>query len=122
MHKGENSGNATRVGLTGLIRLARTADRINEQIGLTRLLTWKDELWRTRLAWEAGLPKARGGGGAGNRKKKNVLPQAGGQLRGGARGVLPRHKNVDCRSYDKKSWPKRKGRRIGTIGLTVLSP
>jgi hypothetical protein len=66
MHKGENSGNATRVGLTGLtglIRLARTVDRINEQIGLTRLLTWKDELWRTRLAWEAGLPKARGGGG-----------------------------------------------------------
>jgi hypothetical protein len=40
-----------------------------------------------------------GGGGAGSRKNENVLPQVGGQLRGGARGVLPRHKNVGCRSY-----------------------
>jgi hypothetical protein len=53
--------------------------------------------------------------------KEKVLPQAGGQLCSGARGVLPRHKNVSCRSYGKKSWPKRK-RSIGTIGLTVLSP
>jgi hypothetical protein len=27
------------------------------------LLTWKDGLWRTQLAWEAGLRKAQGGGG-----------------------------------------------------------
>jgi hypothetical protein len=61
-------------------------------------------------------------GGAGNQKKEKVLHQAGGQLRGGARGVLARHKNVSCRSYDKKSWLKRKRKRIGTIGLTVLGP
>jgi hypothetical protein len=62
------------------------------------------------------------GGGGGNRKKEKGLPQAGGQLHIGARGVLPRHKNTGCRSYSKKSWPKRNRMRIGTIGLTVLSP
>jgi hypothetical protein len=62
------------------------------------------------------------GSGVGNWKKEKVLPQARGQLRSGAQGVLPIHKNAGCRSYDKKSWPKRKWRRIGTIGLTVLGP
>jgi hypothetical protein len=112
------------IGLTGLIELVRStkiADWISEQIGLARLLTRKGELWRTRLAWEVGLRKARGGG-AGNRKKEKGMPQAGGQLCGGARGVLPRHKNVSYRSYSEKSLPKRKRRRIGTIGLTILGP
>jgi hypothetical protein len=46
-------------------------------------------------------------GGARNRKKENVLLQAKGQLHGGAQGVLPRHKNVDCKRCIKESWPKK---------------
>jgi hypothetical protein len=38
-----------------------------------------------------GSRVTQGLGGAGNQKEK-VLPQAGGQLRGGARGVLPGQK------------------------------
>jgi hypothetical protein len=83
-----------------LVRSIGIADRIREQIGLAGLLTWKYGLWRTRLAQEAGLRKAQG---AGNRNEEQMLPQAGGQLRGCARGVLPRHKNVGCISYSKKS-------------------
>jgi hypothetical protein len=134
MHKGENSGNPNWVnrvskteqcyrsrltGLTKLVRLVKTVDWINKQIELARLLTRKDELWRTQLEREAGLHRAQG---VGNRKKEKMLPLAGGQLHGGARGLLPRHKNVSYRSYGKKSWLKRKRRRIGTIGLTVLGP
>jgi hypothetical protein len=49
------------IGLTGLIelvRLTKIADWISEQIELAGLLTRKGELWRTRLAREAGLRKA----------------------------------------------------------------
>jgi hypothetical protein len=93
MHKGENLGNLNRVSNTEqryrsrvnqtdrVSQICWTTDRINEQIGLAKLLIWKDELWRTRLEREAGLRKARG---AGNQKKEKVLPQVGGQLRGGA--------------------------------------
>jgi hypothetical protein len=63
------------------------------------------------------------GGGAGNRKKENVLLQAKGKLHGGAQGVLPGHKNADCKRCVKKSWPrKKKKRKSGTIGLTVYDP
>jgi hypothetical protein len=37
------------------------------------------------------------------------------------RGIT-KTQNVSCRSYDKKSWPKRKRRSIGTIGLNILGP
>jgi hypothetical protein len=35
--------------------------------------------------------------GARNRKKEEVQLQAKGQLHGGAQGVLPRHKNANCK-------------------------
>jgi hypothetical protein len=37
-----------------------------------------------------------------------VLLQAKGQLHNGAQGVLPRHKNVDCKRCIKESWPRKK--------------
>jgi hypothetical protein len=36
-----------------------------------------------------------------------VLLQAKGQLHGGAQGVLPRHKNTDCKRCVKDSWPRK---------------
>jgi hypothetical protein len=63
-----------------------------------------------------------GGGGAGNRKKENVLLQAKGQLHDGAQGVLPRHKNIDCKRCIKESWSRKKKRKSETIGLTVYGP
>jgi hypothetical protein len=52
-----------------------------------------------------------------------VLLQAKGKLHGGAQGVLPGHKNADCKRCVKKSWPrKKKKRKSGTIGLTVYDP
>jgi hypothetical protein len=57
------------------------------------------------------------GGGAGNRKKKRVLLQAKGQLHGGAQGVLPRHKNTNCKRCIKERWLRKKKKKSGTIGL-----
>jgi uncharacterized Fe-S center protein len=62
------------------------------------------------------------GGGARNRKKGMVLLQAKGQLHGGAQGVLPRHKNADCKRCVKESWPRQKKWKSGTIGLIVYGP
>jgi hypothetical protein len=62
------------------------------------------------------------GGGAGNQKKEKELLQAKGQLHGRAQGVLPRHKNADCKRCVKESWPRKKKRKSGTIGLTVYDP
>jgi hypothetical protein len=83
-----------------------------------RLVTRKAELRKIRLTRKAGLHRIRltrkamlrkiwltqktrlcrtQGGGVGNQKKKKVLLQAKGQLHGGAQGVLPRHKNADCK-------------------------
>jgi hypothetical protein len=60
--------------------------------------------------------------GARNRKKEKVLLQAKGQLYSGSQGVLPRHKNIDCKRCIKESWPRKKKRKGGTIGLPVYSP
>jgi hypothetical protein len=60
--------------------------------------------------------------GVGNRKKEKVLLQAKGQCHGGAQGVLPRHKNADCKRCIKESWPRKKKRKSGTIGLTIYGP
>jgi hypothetical protein len=51
-----------------------------------------------------------------------MLLQAKGQLYGGAQGVLPRHKNVDCKRSVKEIWARKKKRKSGTIGLTVYGP
>jgi hypothetical protein len=51
-----------------------------------------------------------------------VLLQAKDQLHGGARRVLPRHKNTDCKRSIKESWPRKKKRKSGIIGLTVYGP
>jgi hypothetical protein len=63
-----------------------------------------------------------GGGGAGNRKKEKVLLRAKGQLYGGAQGVLPRHKNADCKRCVKESGPRKKKKKSETIGLIVYGP
>jgi hypothetical protein len=63
-----------------------------------------------------------GGGGAGNRKNEKVLLQAKGQLHSDAQGVLPRHKNTDCKRCIKESWLRKKKRKSGNIGLTVYGP
>jgi hypothetical protein len=63
-----------------------------------------------------------GGRGAGNQKKEKVLLQAKGELHGGAQGVLPRHKNPDCKRCVKESWLSKKKRKSRTIGLTVCGP
>jgi hypothetical protein len=55
-------------------------------------------------------------------KKEKVLLQSKGQLHGGVQGVLPRHKNANCKRCIKESWPREKKRKSGTIGLTVYSP
>jgi hypothetical protein len=113
--------NTTRVGLTRLTKLVRSAkiaDRTSEQIGLVGLLTRKDGLWRTQLAREAGLHKARGK--ETRRRKSCCIKKEASSV------VVPERyyqdKNVGCRSYGKKSWPKRKRGRIGTISLTILDP
>jgi hypothetical protein len=57
-----------------------------------------------------------------NRMKEKVLLEAKGQVHGGAQGVLPRHKNVDCKRCIKESWSRKKKRKSGTIGLTIYGP
>jgi hypothetical protein len=59
---------------------------------------------------------------AGNRKKERVLLQAKGQLHSSAQGVLPRHKNADCKRCVKESWLRKKKKKSRTIGLTVYGP
>jgi hypothetical protein len=68
---------------------------------------------------QGGLYRTRG---ARSRKKENVMLHAKGQLHGGAQGVLPRHKNTDCKRCVKESWPRKKKRKSGTIGLTIYGP
>jgi hypothetical protein len=51
-----------------------------------------------------------------------VVLQTKGQLHGGAQGVLPRHKNIDCKSCVKESWERKRKRETGTIGLTIYGP
>jgi hypothetical protein len=60
--------------------------------------------------------------GVGKQKKGKVLLQAKGQLHGGAQRVLPRHKNAICKRCAKESWPRKKKRKSGTIGLIVYGP
>jgi hypothetical protein len=130
-----------QIGLAGLTGFVGLATQSRKQEVPVRLLTRKAGLWRIQLTRKAGLQKiwlTRKVGlhrirltqktrlcktrGAGNRKKEMVLLQAKGQLRGGAEGVLPRHKNADCKRCVKESWPGKKKRKSGTIGLTVYGP
>jgi hypothetical protein len=62
-----------------------------------------------------------GGGQETGRRKRCCLKQEASSM------VVPEEyyqdtKNIGCRCYDKRSWPKRKRQRIRTIGLTVLGP
>jgi hypothetical protein len=52
---------------------------------------------------------------------EKVLLQAKVQLRGGAKEVLPRHKNVDCKKCVKESWPRKK-EKSETTGLIGYDP
>jgi hypothetical protein len=58
-------------------------------------------------------------GGARNKKEEKVLLQGKGQLHGGAQGVLPRHKNADCKRCIKESWLRKKKRKSRIICLTI---
>jgi hypothetical protein len=60
--------------------------------------------------------------GARNWKKEKVLLQAKGQLHGGVQGLLPRHKNADCKRCVKESSLRKNKRKSGAIGLTVYGP
>jgi hypothetical protein len=55
------------------------------------------------------------GGGARNKKEEKVLLQGKGQLHGGAQGVLPRHKNADCKRCIKESWLRKRRGRAGLL-------
>jgi hypothetical protein len=110
-------------------QVSRLATRSIKKEFPVMLLTWKPELQRIRptrkvglrkiqLTWKTGLYRTLG---ARNWKKEKVLLQAKGQLHGGAQGVLP-HKNADCKRCVKESWPRKKKRKSGTIGLTVYDP
>jgi hypothetical protein len=95
--------------------------QLTQKAGLTKIrLIWKARLQKIRLTWNTGLCRTRGGG-ARNRKKEKVPLQAKGQLHGGAQGVLPRHKNADCKRCVKESWSRKKKRSM-IIGLTVYDP
>jgi hypothetical protein len=59
--------------------------------------------------------------GARNRKKEKVLLQAKGQLHCVAQGVLPRHKNADCKRCIKESWPRKKKRKSEIIVIIIYS-
>jgi hypothetical protein len=61
-------------------------------------------------------------GGGRKPEEKRVFLQAKGQLHGGAQGVFPGHKNADCKRCVKESWPRKKKKKSGTIGLTVYNP
>jgi hypothetical protein len=124
-----------QIGLAGLATRCRKHEvpvgLLRRKAGLWRIqLTWKAGLHIIRLTRKAGLRKNRltwktrlcKTQGAGNWKKEKVLLQAKGQLHSGAQGVLPRHKNAECKSCIKESWPRKKKRKSGTIGLTVYSP
>jgi hypothetical protein len=63
-------------------------------------LTLRAELWRIQLTQKTELCKTCG---TRNQKKEKVLLQAKGQLHGGAQGVLPKHKNADCKRCSKES-------------------
>jgi hypothetical protein len=127
MHKGENSGIPNRVNWVSKMeqrypsQVNRT-DRVS-QIGWDSRSDQRTD-WVSRVA-NTETPvvensasmgsRVTQGSGAGNQKKERVLPQAGGQLCGGAQGVLPIHKNVGCKSYGKKSRPKKSGGGSGFL-------
>jgi hypothetical protein len=125
-----------QIGLAGLTRLdeltelARLARRSTKKEVPIVLLTWKSGLQRIRPTRKVGLQKIRltqktglyRTRGARNRKKEKVLLQAKGQLYSGSQGVLPRHKNIDYKRCIKESWPRKKKRKGGTIGLPIYSP
>jgi hypothetical protein len=121
-----------QIGLLGSARVPETATRsceilaglwkirLTRKAGLHRIwLTRKTGLWKIRLTWKIGLCKTRG---AVNQKKEKVLLQAKGQLDAGAQGVLPRHKNAECKRCVKEGWPRKMKRKSRTIGLTVYGP
>jgi hypothetical protein len=82
-------------------------------------LTWKAGLRKIQLTWKTGLYRTRG---ARNQKKKKVPLEAKVKLHGGAQGLLPRHKNADCKRCDKESWPRKKKWKNRITGLTIYGP
>jgi hypothetical protein len=61
-------------------------------------------------------------GEVGNQKKGKVLLQAKGQLHDGAQGVLPRHKNADCKRCVKESWPRKEEEEEQDYWFNRLQP
>jgi hypothetical protein len=132
-----------QTGLLGPAGVTETATRSREiLVGLPKIwLLWKAGVWRSRLTWKARLWISRLTQNAGlwkiqltqktglcktqeegNRKKERVLLQGKGQHHGGAQGVLPGHKNTYFKRCIKESWPKKKKKKSGTIGLTIYGP
>jgi hypothetical protein len=98
----ENSAN-TEAGLRK-IQLTRKA-RL-QKIWLTQ----KAGLRKIQLTWKTGFCRTQ------------VLLQAKGQLHCGAQGVLSGHKNADCKRCVKESWPRKKKRKSGIIGIIIYGP
>jgi hypothetical protein len=93
---------------------------LTRKSGLQRIQpTRKAGLQKIRLTQKIGLYRTRG---ARNQNKEKMLLQTKGQLHGGSQGVLPRHKNTVYKRCIKESWPRKKKRKSGTIGLTVYGP
>jgi hypothetical protein len=115
------SGNYSWVTENLVLQKARVQrSRLTRKTWLRRTrLTQKEGLWEIQLTRKTELCMTQE---AGNRKKERVLLQAKGQLHSGAQGVLPRHKNADCKRCVKESWLRKKKKKSRTIGLTVYGP
>jgi hypothetical protein len=93
---------------------------LTRKVGLQRIqLSRRAGLRRIWLTQKTGLCKTHG---ARNWKKEKVLLQAKGQLHGGAQGVLPKHKNADCKTCVNESCPRKKKRKSRNIRLTIYGP
>jgi hypothetical protein len=110
MHKGENLRNPNQVNRVSkteqcYLSWVNWTNRVS-QIGWDSILDQQtDQISRVANMERRVVENSASTGswvmqGSGGRK-----PEEG---KGGAQGVLPRHKNICCRSYDKKSWPKKK--------------
>jgi hypothetical protein len=106
--KSGNSIRVNRVGNTeqkigGSRRVVNTESQVVENLANTKSQVAENSAKKESRAMENSVNMENrvmqdlGGGGARNRKKENVLLQAKGHLHGGAQGVLPRHKNTDCK-------------------------
>jgi hypothetical protein len=122
MHKGENSGNPNRVNRVSKTEqcypsLVNQTDRVS-QIGWdSRADQQTDRVSRVanterkvvENSTSTGSRVTQGSGGAGKQKKEKVLPQVGGQLRGGPEGYYQDTKMSDVEVTTKRVGQKERG-------------